>query len=287
MSMIKFGPSGNSLSFFDEGNSSTLQMPKWLSGRGLDVFEYSFGRGINITEATARAIGEEAARYGIELTVHAPYYINFASVEDDKAANSNGYVLGSLRALKWFGGKRCVFHSGAEGKQPRAEAVGRIMERLKQFAVMKKDAGFEDLIVCPETMGKLAQIGTVEEICAMCNLDESFYPCIDFGHVNARERGSLKTKADFKAIVDYMLNAVGEEKTKNMHVHFSKIMYTDKGEVKHLTYLDDVYGPEFYPFAEVIAEYGLTPYIISEADGTQAEEAAMFKKDYLSALAAL
>lgn len=283
---IKFGPSGNSESFSLDGNTSTLQMPKWLSAKDLEIFEYSFGRGVTITQATARAIGEEASKYGIELTVHAPYYVNFASVEADKAQNSIGYILSSLKALSWFGGNRCVFHVGAEGKQPRAEAVARCISMLKTLAEAKKAEGYENLIVCPETMGKLAQIGTVEEVCDFCKLDESFYPCVDFGHVNARGQGCLKTKEDFSAIVDYMLNAIGEEKTKNMHVHFSKIMFTAKGEVKHLTYEDTEYGPEFYPFAEVIAEYGLTPYIVSEAAGTQAEEAAMFKKDYFRALSA-
>lgn len=76
------------------------------------------------------------------------------------------------------------------------------------------------------------------------------------------------------------MNGVGREKTENMHVHFSKIMYSGKGEVKHLTFDDDVYGPEFPPLAKVFFDYKLTPYVLSESAGTQAEDAKTMKDEY-------
>jgi Endonuclease IV len=133
-------------------------------------------------------------------------------------------------------------------------------------------------------MGKMAQIGDLNEVLSFVNLDESYYPCIDFGHLNAREGGSLKTAADFDAIVTKMFDKIGEEKTKNMHIHFSKIMYTGKGEVKHLTFSDDVYGPEFPPLAEVIRKYDITPYVICESAGTQAEDAKYMKDIFFYSL---
>ncbi|MEG2453763.1 MAG: TIM barrel protein, partial [Clostridia bacterium] len=184
--MIKFGPAGNSESFYNEGNKATLQMPKWLKQRGLDVFEYSFGKGVSLSEATAKAIGEEAKLNGIELSVHAPYYINLASDDDEKGILSYHYILQSLTALSWLGGRRCVFHSGTEGKQKRCEAINRIIARLKEFSLIKHSEGFDNFIICPETMGKLAQICDVAEIIEFCKIDESFYPCVDFGHINAR-----------------------------------------------------------------------------------------------------
>ena len=98
--MIKFGPSGNSQSFYDDGRKATADMPEWLSARGLDAFEYSFGRGVAIGEATANLIRDKAVEYGIEISVHAPYYINFANPDAQKAANSDKYLLDSLQALK-------------------------------------------------------------------------------------------------------------------------------------------------------------------------------------------
>lgn len=102
-------------------------------------------------------------------------------------------------------------------------------------------------------------------------MTECYYPCIDFGHLNARSLGGLKTYEDYENVIKKLLNGVGREKTENMHVHFSKIMYSGKGEVRHLTFDDDVYGPEFPPLARVFFDYKLTPYVLSESAGTQAE----------------
>ncbi len=278
--MIKFGPSGNSESFYNEGHKSTLEMPKWVRERGLDLFEYSFGKGVLIGEQTAKAIGDEAVKNGVEITVHAPYFINFANPDDLKGEGGYRYLTESMTAARWFNGNRVVFHSGTETKQPRAVAIENIKKRLTVFSRLKKERGFENIIVCPETMGKLAQIGDLDEVIDICLLDESFYPCIDFGHLNARTQGGLKSYADYELIVKTLIDRLGTEKTKNMHVHFSKILYTGKGEVKHLTFADDVYGPEFAPLAEVINDYQLTPYILSESAGTQAEDAAEMKRIY-------
>lgn len=280
-----FGPSGHSASFAAEGHSATTDMPPWLKARGLDIFEYSFGRGVNISSKSAEAIGEKCAEYGIEISVHAPYFINLASPEPDKAENSIRYITSSLKILKCFGGERCVFHAGAQGGAPREEAFARTKYMFaKTLETVAENPDFDGLLVCPETMGKQAQIGTVEEIIELCKMGDNVYPCVDFGHVNALYGGSLKTAEDFELIVKKMFDGLGEQKTKNMHVHFSKIQYGAKGEIRHLTFADNVYGPDFEPFAEVIVKYGLTPHILSESAGTQAEDAAEMR-DIYSALA--
>ena len=280
--MTKFGPSGNSASFTNEGHISTLEAFEWVKNRGLDLFEYSLGQGVRIGEATAKTFGEEAKRCGIEISVHAPYFINFASVEEIKVLNSINYILQSLSVLKAFGGTRCVFHPGSENGMPRGEAFLRTLKGVELMAQAKAEHGFDSLIVCPETMGKIAQIGTVDEIIELCKIDKTIYPCIDFGHINAREGGILKTKDDYKRILDKLIDGVGFEKTSNMHVHFSKIEYTIKGEKRHLTFADTVFGPEFEPLAEALIEYKLSPHILSESAGTQAEDALTMKQYYLS-----
>ena len=140
--------------------------------------------------------------------------------------------------------------------------------------------GFSDKKICLETMGKLAQIGTVEEIVRFCDIAPFFYPCVDFGHLNARTFGSLKTTDDFEKVIVYMLEHLPEEKVKKMHVHFSKIMYGASGEIKHLTFADEIYGPNFENFAPIIKKYDLSPVIICESDGTQAEDTVTMKKIY-------
>lgn len=281
--MIKFGPSGNSESFYAAGYSHTEQSAAFVKERGLDCFEYSFGRGVRMSEEKALAIGEAFAKQGVEISVHAPYFINFANPDDEMAAKSYAYVLDSAKMCKLMGGKRVVFHPAAQGKASREEAValtGKRLEILREYIYLN-DLG--DMMFCPETMGKLAQIGTVEEIVRFCEIDKIYTPCVDFGHINAREQGSLKTEQDYLERLEYMIAKLGYDRVKNMHVHFSKIMYSAKGEVKHLTFADELYGPEFSPLASALKKLKLEPYIVSEADGTQIEEAAIMRDIYLNA----
>lgn len=281
--MIKFGPSGNCDSFYAEGYNHTEQAAKFVKDRGLDCFEYSFGRGVRMTEEKARSIGEAFAKEGIEISAHAPYFVNFSNPDDEMAAKSYGYVLDTAKVLKWMGGKRVVFHPAAQGKATREEAVALCETRMKILRDLVYENGLEDMIFCPETMGKLAQIGTVEEITRFCKIDPIYTPCIDFGHINARERGSLFTVEDYQSRLQYMIDELGYERMKYFHMHFSKIMYSAKGEIKHLTFEDTAYGPEFEPLSVALKNLGLEPYIVSESSGTQAEDAKYMKKAYFGA----
>ncbi len=278
--MIKFGPSGNSESFYAAGYEHSEDSAAFVKEHGLDCFEYSFGRGVRMTESKARSIGAAFERAGVEISVHAPYFINFGNPDDEMAAKSYGYVLDSAKALKLLGGKRLVFHPAAQGKEGRETVVMRTEERLNILRDYIYLNGLQDLMFCPETMGKLAQIGTVEEITRFCKVDNIYTPCVDFGHVNSREQGSLKTADDYKRLIGYMIDRLGFERMKHFHVHFSKIMYGARGEIKHLTFEDTVYGPEFEPLAEVLLEWKLEPYIVSESAGTQIEDAAYMKRVY-------
>ncbi len=282
--MIKFGPSGNSESFYAEGHEHTEEAALFVKERGLDCFEYSFGRGVRLSEPKALAIGNAFEYVGVEISVHAPYFINFANPDDEMAAKSYDYVLDSARALRLMRGHRVVFHPAAQGKVDRTVAVDKTVERLKVLRDYIYLNNMQELMFCPETMGKLAQIGTVEEITQFCEIDKVYTPCVDFGHVNAREQGSLKTVTDYKDRLEYMIDRLGYERMKHFHVHFSKIQYGAKGEIKHLTFADRVFGPEFEPLAQALCELRLEPYIVSESDGTQAEDARLMKDMYEAAI---
>jgi len=283
INQVKFGPAGADEAFANAGLSHSIEMPEFLKNKGLDLYEYSFGRGVRITKETANKIGEEANRCGIEISVHAPYFINFATTEDDKLINTFGYLNSSLDAVNWFGGNRVVFHPGSEGGKPRIEAFARCKDNFNKYLDSISNIEiYKNLIICPETMGKQAQIGTVEEIIELSRLACNVYPCIDFGHVNSLLGGVLKTSDDFQRIIDKMFDSLGEEKTKNMHVHFSKIQYGAKGEIKHLTFKDTQFGPNFEPFADVIIKNKLTPHIICESAGTQSDD-SLFMKNVLIA----
>ena len=278
--MIRFGPSGNSESFYAQGYSHTEQSAKFVRDLGLDCFEYSFGRGVRMSEAKAISIGEAFAAQGVEISVHAPYYINFANPSEESAGKSYNSVLDSARALRLMGGKRCVLHPAAQGKMSREEAVSLTEERLKVLRDYIYLNDLQDLYFCPETMGKIAQIGTLEEIVRFCKIDPVFLPAVDFGHLNAREQGSLKTEEDYRVRLQYMIDELGYERVRHFHVHFSKIQYSAKGEVRHLTFADEVYGPAFEPLAAALKKLRLEPYIVSESAGTQAEDALAMKRMY-------
>ncbi len=283
--MVKFGPAGNCESFYASGHKQTIEAAKWLKELGLDLFEYSFGKGITLSDSTAIAIGEEMKKYGIEISVHAPYFINFATPTEEQAEKSIMYVINSIYKLRLLGGTKLVVHPASCGKMSREEAIKLTTDRLKQLAtVLHEHPEYSDIRVCLETMGKQAQIGTYREIIEFCKLSDQFIPTFDFGHINALGQGCLKTKQDYMDIFNLAIKELGFDKINSCHIHFSKIEYGAKGEIKHLTLVDNVFGPEFQPLAEAIIELGINPTIICESRGIMAVDALKMKNIYLECL---
>lgn len=278
-----FGPAGNSDSFEAMGYKHSTQVPEYLDKMGLDAFEYQCGRGVNIGLPKAAEFGRVAAEYGIRISLHAPYYISMSSLEEEKRNNSVNYILASARAVKAMGGDRIIVHTGSCGKLPREQALELAIDTMRKALSALDSENLGDIHICPETMGKVNQLGTLEEVMALCRLDERLIPCIDFGHLNARDMGAFKTKADFLKVFETVENHLGSERMKNFHSHFSKIEYTAGGEKRHLTFEDNVYGPDFEPVLEIAYGKGCSPVFICESAGTQAEDAKKMK-DYYNSL---
>ncbi len=278
----KFGPAGNSISFTEMGYKHSLQVPEYLEKMGLNAFEYQCGRGVNIGLDKAAALGEKAREKGITLSLHAPYYISMSSVEEEKRLNSINYILSSARAVNAMGGNRIVVHTGSCGKISREYALELAIDTMKKALSALDDENLGHIHICPETMGKVNQLGTLDEVMSLCAIDERLIPCIDFGHLNARDLGYFKTLADYETVFKTIENRLGIDRLKSFHSHFSKIEYTTGGEKKHLTFADTVYGPDFEPVMELTAKYGCSPTFICESDGTQAEDAAAMRKYYNS-----
>ena len=282
--MIKFGPAGNCISFYQDGNKHSIEAPKWLREKmGLDAYEYSFGRGITLSDETAIKIGEEAEKYNIEVSIHAPYYINFASDKEENANNSYNYVLNSLHKLRLLGGYRLVVHTGSQGKMERDVALGLAHERLVNLRDKLIENGYSDMLICLEAMGKPGQIGSYKEVIDLCKIYDNYIPTLDFGHINAVTQGTLKTEADYEKIIKYMFEQLGPERAKKVHIHFSKIEYGEKGEIRHLTLDDQIYGPEFEPLAKVLKKYDMSPVVISESKEQMAIDAKRLKDIYNNA----
>ena len=278
--MIKFGPSGNDILFYERGYKDSVSAPEFISSLGLNAYEYPCGKGILIREGKAKEIGEKAKEFGIEVSVHAPYFINFANPEEEQILKSIKYVIDSLKLVKYFGGRRIVVHTGANGKQTREVALNNTRKNLKKLIQVVYEEKLDDCLICLETMGKYTQIGNYSEIIDLCKLDKIFIPTFDFGHINCTEQGGLKNKEDFKKILELAIKELGIEKIKNVHIHFSQIEYTVKGEQKHLQIGNGKFGPEFEPLAEAIIELGLEPVIICESRDIMAQDALKLKNIY-------
>ena len=277
-----FGVAGNSDSFYAEGNKASEQMPEWLAAKRLDAYEYQCGNGVRCGAATAQKIRAAAQRAGICLSVHSPYYINLATPDEQKREGSVNYIMQTLELAKQLDADRIVIHSGALGKLTREEAMEYAKITLRIARESAVGAGLGDIHFCIETMGKINQLGDFNEVMELCCIDDSFLPCIDFGHLNARTHGSIKGGAEYAQILDTMENRLGHDRADVFHAHFSKIEYTAGGEKKHLTFEDTVYGPEFEPLGELIYKRGLSPHIICESAGTQTEDAYYMKQAYLA-----
>ena len=277
-----FGPGGNGDWFYREGNKGTLQAPAWLAQKGLDAFEYEAGNGISAGEATLRAIGEKAREHGILMSLHTPYFISLSGIEREKRLKSLDYISKSLWAAELLGADTVVIHSGSAAKLSREEAMALSKDTLERVA---EQVGDTKIRLGIETMGKVNQLGTLEEVLEQCKVSPIFTPVVDFGHLNARAiGGAFVTVDDYRRVFDLIARTLGDVHARTLHCHFSKIEYTKAGEKKHLTFADTEFGPVFEPLAEAIAREGVAPRIICESDGTQAEDALYMKQAYLDVL---
>lgn len=280
MNKIRFGPSGNEECFYADGNKHSTQAPLWLKNKGLNAYEFSFGRGINISEETAKLIGENAKENDVLVSAHAPYYINLANPNEEMIQKSFAYIEKGLKMLECFNGRDYVVHVGSCGKLERSVAINLVKTNLKRAIEIVKEKGLlNGKFICPETMGKPLQIGTYEEIIDLCTIDDCLIPTFDFGHINALGGGCLKTYDDYKKIFELAINKLGE-RAKSCHIHFSKIEYGNKGEIRHLNYDDEIYGPDFLPLAKVIKDLNLTPTIICESKDKMMTDCLTLKSIY-------
>ncbi|MBM6869754.1 TIM barrel protein [Pseudoflavonifractor phocaeensis] len=279
---IKFGPAGNGDAF---PYRSSVDAPRWLAELGLNAYEYQCGKGVNLREETARKLGGAAEAAGVTLSLHAPYFINLANPDPDSRQKTIGYITAACQAADWMGAKRVVIHSGALMKRTRREAMDIALPTLKAVLAACDEAGYGHIALCPETMGKINQLGDLDEVLELCTLDERLIPTVDFGHLYARSLGALEGHEACVKMLDRIRAVLGEARASVFHSHFSKIQFTPNGgEKMHLTFAQDDFGPDPAPLMAEIARRGWQPTFICESAGTQAEDALVMKGLYEKAL---
>ena len=219
---IRFGPSGNSQSFYDQGYTATKQAPEWLVALGLDAFEYSFGRGVRITQQSAEEIGEQMREHGIALSLHAPYYINLASEESKSIESTLGNFVKSAKAAQWMGGKAHRVPSGRRGQGPREiqpqnrsgplRCAGRIGQTgLFRIDLLSRDHGEDQ----PDR--RFGGDDPLLQARRAADPLRRFRPPLCAKHGNLR-----LCRGDYSEVLDKLINALGNDRAKRMHIHFSR-----------------------------------------------------------------
>jgi len=258
----RFGPAGRPINY----KGPTENIPEYLrTEEGLDAFEYQAVRGVKISKDKAQILGESAKKFDVLLSLHAPYAINLASSSESTRKASVERLIRSLEAAKWMGARIVVFHPGYYGKFSKEEALKLCIKMLKDARERADSLGFKEVFLGPETMGKLSQVGSLDEIITMCESVPKTLPVIDWAHIHARTKGGLKSKDDYLKVLNTIESRLGSDVVKTLHCHFTKVEFSDKGERRHRRLDEEGFGPYFEQLATVIVENGYSFTIISES----------------------
>lgn len=262
----RFGPAGVPPAF-RAMKAGLADVPRLLREEGLDAFEYQavrWGAKPQIKREDAEKLGLKAKENDVWISLHGSYFINFCG-EKDVIEASKQRLIACITAAEWMKAYVVVFHSGFYGKRPQKEAFTNCLEALKEVVEAMRTLGIKNVKIGPETMGKSSQLGSLDEVLSLCEEVEQTQLVVDWAHLHARDRGRFKTVDDFRKVIVEIENRLGTEAVKDMHCHFTKIEFTDKGEKRHHTMDEADYGPDFTMLAKVIAEFKLKPVIISES----------------------
>jgi len=258
----RFGPAGRPINY----KGPTENIPEYLrTEEGLDAFEYQAVRGVKISKDKAQILGESAKKFDVLLSLHAPYAINLASSSESTRKASVERLIRSLEAAKWMGARIVVFHPGYYGKFSKEEALKLCIKMLKDARERADSLGFKEVFLGPETMGKLSQVGSLDEIITMCESVPKTLPVIDWAHIHARTKGGLKSKDDYLKVLSTIEDRLGSDVVKTLHCHFTKVEFSDKGERRHRRLDEEGFGPHFEQLATIIVENGYSFTIISES----------------------
>ncbi|RLJ07405.1 MAG: endonuclease IV [Candidatus Aenigmatarchaeota archaeon] len=254
--MIRLGPAGVPISSEDR---STLAGIRKVAELGLQAMEVEFVRRVYMDRKAAEEAGKLAEELGIELSVHAPYFINLCSDDKQKVAASKKRILDSCLRAWEMGAKIVVFHPGFYGKLSPEMAFQRVKRACEEMREWLDKKGIE-VLLGPETMGRQSQFGTLEEIIRLCKAVKGCRPTVDFAHIYARQGG----KIDFGQVFERLKVL----KLKHYHCHFTCVEYSPAGvgrgnERYHLTL--DKLKPDFRPLVKEILKRKLDITLISES----------------------
>ncbi|NPV67508.1 MAG: TIM barrel protein [Anaerolineae bacterium] len=229
--LIRFGTVGSPQTTPASGTPAAIEHSRIL---GLDHLEIAWVRSVSASEKTCAEIRAAAETHRISLSVHAPYFINLNSQTADLMAKSDERLLKAARTGFLAGARDIVFHPGSYHDQPAEQVYERIKQKLLEIRGILDEEGVE-VILRPETTGKTAMFGSLDELLQLSNEVPGVLPCIDWAHLHARQGdGSFNSYDEFVEALKKVQAALGEAGLKRLHCHLSGIEYTSKGEQRHL-----------------------------------------------------
>ncbi len=258
--MIKFLTAGVPVTSRKSGTLEGLRRVKEL---GLGGMELEFVRGVRMKETLAEKVRKFAQENGLVLTVHGPYWINLNSREEQKVKNSIEFIYQSARIGYLAGARDITFHPAYYHDDDPKEVHKKVKRLLKELSKRLKDEGI-DVIIRPETMGKPSQYGTLEEIVDLSMEIDNVLPCVDFAHMYAREQGKYNTYDEIYRVLDYIREKLGDRALKNMHIHYSGIVYGPKGEKHHVDLTSQENKLNYEDFIRALVDAGVEGVVVSE-----------------------
>jgi deoxyribonuclease-4 len=261
----RFGPAGIPPLFKVLG-ARLPDIPRLLREENLDAFEYQavrWGQKPQMKREDAESLGTQARKNDVLLSMHGSYYVNCCGTKEVREA-SKRRLLACANAAEWMGAHVVVFHTGFYGRLEKSYAFRTCINTLKDVVSTMNSLGIQRVKLGPETMGKVSQVGSLDEILTICEEVEQTQLVIDWSHMHARRQGRFRKLEDFRAVAAEVERRLGTNALRTMHCHFSKIEYTAKGERRHHILEASRYGPDFELLAEVITEFNMRPVIICE-----------------------
>ncbi len=256
---LRFGTAGIPHSVKQRSTENGI---KWLAELGFGCMEMEFVRSVQMKEQRAQKVKEVAEQEGIELTVHAPYYVNLNSREAEKVNASKERILKAARVGWAAGAHSLTFHAAFYHDDDHEDVFRKVLSELKELRTIMDDEGIE-MDLRPETTGSPTQFGTVAEILRLSQEIPGVYPCVDFSHLQARSNGQHNTYEDFAAVLEAIKKHLGRDALNQMHMHLSGIDYGPKGEKKHVPLPDA--DMNYEAVLQVLLDYDVGGWLICES----------------------
>jgi deoxyribonuclease IV len=248
-----------------------------LNELGLQTLELAWVQSVRVGDETCATIKATADQVQLSLSVHAPYYINLNAKTKDLLKGGLDRLLAAARAGYKAGATDIIFHPGSYMEDDPAKVYPIARQRLAEVVDQLKHEGV-NVILRPETMGKRAMLGTLEETIDLARDIDGVLPCIDFAHLHARRGdGSFNTYAEFIAALKLVASGLGQRGLKSLHIHLSGIEYGPKGEKKHLPLKES--DLKYKDLFKALIDLGASGRILCESPLME-EDAVLMQKTY-------